>query len=512
MRTDERANIEVHTGDSDDGLEVASGANVKHDIGQSLIAIDADTQEKKQHKKRKRGKRKKLKVASIVIGALLLLGLSFVVYKVWEIGSKVFQGDLMGIFQQQELKMDEYGRSNVLIVGTTEDDPDHPGGNLTDSMMVVSVDQKKKDAYMFSIPRDLYVDFGMPCIAGYSGKINEYYACVDRGDDAAAEKRRMEGIRTFVGDIFGMDIQYVAHINTRVIKDAVNAVGGVTVQVDSRDPRGVLDSSMDWMCWAPELTAVQRQKRCPTGHYIDLPNGPNKMDGDKAMWFSRARGISAPTYGLEESNFDREKNQQLVLMALKDKAVSTGTLTDITKVMGLMEAMGDNLRTNIDAKEVQTIMKLASDIDPASIHRVSFYEEDNRLLTTGMINGQSSVYPTAGQYNYTELRKFIKKTIYATPIAKEGARIAVLNGGAVAGVAQEEANKLEEFGMDVVLVGNAPEGAYGKFTIFTTSTVTAPLTRAKLEEVYGVKVMSEAPPFGVSVESDFVIIIGASGD
>ncbi len=40
---------------------------------------------------------------------------------------------------------------------------------------------------------------------------------------------------------------------------------------------------------------------------MQLTNGKHEMDGEKAMWFSRARGLVAPTYGLEQSNFDREK-------------------------------------------------------------------------------------------------------------------------------------------------------------------------------------------------------------
>ena len=48
--------------------------------------------------------------------------------------------------------------------------------------------------------------------------------------------------------IFNMDIQYAVHVNTVVIRDAVNAVGGVTVNVASRDPRGVLDATFDDKC------------------------------------------------------------------------------------------------------------------------------------------------------------------------------------------------------------------------------------------------------------------------
>ena len=114
-------------------------------------------------------------------------------------------------------------------------------------------------------------------------KINEYFNCINSDDTKEAEQQRMDGIREFVGKIFGMDIQYVAHINTLVIRDAVNAVDGVTVNVESRDPRGVLDASIDWMCTQQGLTAEQQQQRCPTGHYIDFKNGPVEMDGDKAQ-------------------------------------------------------------------------------------------------------------------------------------------------------------------------------------------------------------------------------------
>ena len=506
MREDARSNIEMHTGDSAaDKLEITSGEGVKHDIGQSLMAIDTDVKEANKKKKKKRGKRKVAKITSIIIGAVLLLVVGFLVYKAWQIGSKVFQGNLMGIFQQQELKMDEFGRSNVLILGSTDDMAGRDGATLTDSMMVVSVDQKKKDAYMFSVPRDLWVKYNQACFTGYEGKINAFYMCADEGDSQEAETARMDATKELVGNIFNMDIQYVVHVNTVVIRDGVSAVGGITVNVDSEDERGVLDSTFDDMC-------RDARELCPRGHFVDFTNGPNDMNGDQAMAFSQARGMGALSYGLSGSNFDREKNQQLVLMALKNKATSTGTLTDITKVMSLMDAMGDNLRTNIDPKELQTIMKLGAEIQESDIHRLSFYEDDNRLLTTGMIANQSTVYPVAGPYDYSDIRKFIKSTIYATPLTKEGAKVAVLNGGAAAGVAQKEADALEEQGITVTFVGNAPEDEYGAYTIYAATQEGMPLTRAKLEELYATKTSVGKAPFSVLAEADFVVIIGADAE
>ena len=447
----------------------------------------------------------------MALGIVLVIG-GFLLFKLWQSMGQIFQnGNILDLFQQQELKKDQYGRSNVLIVGTTEDDPNHDGGDLTDSMMILSVDQAKKDAYMFSIPRDLYVKFaGRTCNSGTAGKINEYFSCSAEGDGEQVEKQRMDAIRSFVGDIVGMDIQYVLHVNTLVIRDAVNAVGGVTVNVQSRDPRGVLDGSLDWMCTHNNPSADEQRRRCPTGHYIDFKNGPTDMDGDKAMWFSRARGVAPPTYGLEQSNFDREKNQQLVLMALKSKALSTGTLTDFGKITSLLDAMGKNLRTNIDTKEIRTIMNLASEIKETDVHRLAFVDEENNLMTTGSVPGAGSVvYPSAGLYDYSEIQSYIRGEIYATPLSREKATVAVLNGGAATGRAQQEATKLKEQGLKVVYVGNYPKASVNSTVIYQSEAgQDKAATKAKLNELYGVA-PGGAVDFSLPVDAQFVVVLGS---
>ncbi len=430
---DKSAN-ELHTG-VDSRSTVASSANRNDNVGQvndlqssidqSLREIDDDQKVSRQKRKKRRKGKFIAKIVSSFVVLLLLVGGGFLAYKAWDVTSRIFAGgNLFDLFHQQPLKKDANGRSNLLILGSTEDMAiqKDKAGYLTDSMMVVSVDQEKKDVYMFGIPRDLWVDYGRACPSGYNGKINAFFACVDDGDSPEAEERRMAATRKLVGDILGIDIQYSAHINTMVIRDAVKAVGGITVNVQSRDPRGVLDSKFDPLC-------KTQAELCRDGHYLNFPNGPNKMNGSQALAFSRARGTQAPTYGLEQSNFDREKNQQLVLIALKDKATSTGTLADFGKVTALMDAMGNNLKTNIDAKEIRTIMDLASKINDQDIHRLSFVEDGNKLMTTARINGASAVRPVAGLYDYSQIQAFIKSELYATPVSKERAKVAVLNGG-----------------------------------------------------------------------------------
>ena len=491
-----------------------TSGGIRDSISSSLEAIDQNTP-KTPHQKRKKSRKKKriIKISSIIIGIIVLIVGGFLVYKALGMMGNVLDGNPFDIFQQQALKEDAYGRSNILIVGTTDDDPTRKAegdGILTDSMMILSVNQTTKDAYMFSIPRDLWVQYNTACSAGYEGKINVMFGCIADGDTEEAETARLDGIREFVGDIFDIDLQYAVHVRSNVVSDAVNAVGGVTVKVESRDPRGVLDASIDWMCTQGNPTAEEKQKRCPTGHYIDFPIGDNEMDGDKAMWFSRARGVGyGETYGLEQSNFDREQNQQRVIIALKDKALSTGTLTDFSKITKLMDAMGENLRSNVETKEVRTIMSLASEITNDNIKRLSFVEEDNMLMTTGSVGGQSVVQPSAGLYDYSDIRAFLRKEIYATDVSKENASVIVLNSGTTSGLAQETADELEELGMNIIATDNVPEdyteGA-NIYRLVAEDQKTA--TAKKLKELYEKEIKQGNPPFTIEAEADFVVIIG----
>ena len=506
---------QLHTGDDTSvQMKNPTSGGIRDSISSSLEAIDQNTP-KTPHQKRKKSRKKKriIKISSIIIGIIVLIVGGFLVYKALGMMGDVLNGNPFDIFQQQALKEDAYGRSNILIVGTTDDDPTRKAegdGILTDSMMILSVNQTTKDAYMFSIPRDLWVQYNTACSAGYEGKINVMFGCIADGDTEEAETARLDGIREFVGDIFDIDLQYAVHVRSNVVSDAVNAVGGVTVKVESRDPRGVLDASIDWMCTQGNPTAEEKQKRCPTGHYIDFPIGDNEMDGDKAMWFSRARGVGyGETYGLEQSNFDREQNQQRVIIALKDKALSTGTLTDFSKITKLMDAMGENLRSNVETKEVRTIMSLASEITNDNIKRLSFVEEDNMLMTTGSVGGQSVVQPSAGLYNYSDIRAFLRKEIYATDVSKENASVIVLNSGTTSGLAQETADELEELGMNIIATDNVPEdyteGA-NIYRLVAEDQKTA--TAKKLKELYKKEIKQGNPPFAIEAEADFVVIIG----
>ena len=484
----------------------------RSDLDDSLRGIDAPEEKQKGRSRRKKGepkskKRRIIKWVCITLVVILLSLGGWVLYKAMHAGGNVFKGSILDIIQNQPLKQDENGRSNILVVGTSQDDPGHQAGYLTDSMMIVSVDQKNKNAYMISIPRDLEVHYGQSCISGNSGKINVYYSCVGGGtDNVESDRAALTKEAAFVGDIMGLDVQYGVNVNYTVMRELINAVGGsitVNIEGDGSVPYGiaagsVMDSNFDWKCGS---TRAKRMANCaPRGHFIDYGPGPATLDAEHALYLAQARGDSEPTWGLARSNFDREKNQQKIVKAIREKALSAGVLANFTKVTGVIDALGNNLRSTFETSEVRTLVSLAKDIKNEDIQSISLIDGDSPVM-----NGNAQ--PTAGMYEFGPLKAYIKKKLSSDPVVREEAKIVVLNGSGVAGVGLTEANSLEAKGFTITDIDNAPAGTYASVEIYQIGKGMS-ATKAKLESMYKVKVKTTAPPVDVVAGTNFVVIVG----
>lgn len=487
----------------DQTRSVITASDVNHK-GKDKLDIDLNLEDepKKVQKKDKPRRRWNFKkILKWVLIVILVAGIAvggYFAYKFFIAGSKVFQGNLINaVFTPpKELKMDENGRTNVIVFGTSEDDPGHDGADLTDSMMLISADQKKKEAFLVSIPRDLYVDYERACPAGYRGKINALYSCVFQ--ETNDEKAAQEAVQKKLGEVFGLDIQYAVHINYTVLREAVDAVGGVTVSIESKDPRGIFDGNFDW--------------DCPKGPYtcnnVKYPNGPANLNGKQALYLARARGASGNTYGLPQANFDREGYQRKILVALLEKAVSAGTLANPVAVAQLLETLGSNVRTNFDAEEIKTLVKVAQETNSGSIASLVLNNPDGALVKTGNADGQSIVQPVLGLYNYNGIHEAILAYATGDFAALEKASIDVLNASPQAGAAQTKANDIVANKLLVNNIGNAPTDLDTAPVQIFDLTGENPGTRKKLESIFGVTVKDGAPA-GVTSYADFVVVVGS---
>ncbi|MBM3256184.1 MAG: LytR family transcriptional regulator [Candidatus Moranbacteria bacterium] len=322
----------------------------------------------------KAGKKRKLKkiLAATALVIIALGGLFY--YKTASIFNKIStRGDglFSGLFKSEDdLKGVSEGRTNLLLLGMRGSNM--PGGSmLADTIMIVSIKPNENKVAMVSIPRDLYVE-----IPGHgTRKIN---AANSLGEGAGRGKG-MELMQQVVQNITGLPIHYVATANFQAMREIVNTLGGVVVHLDK-----------------PFSEGSQFVEGNECGGVFSLPAGDVKLNGDQALCYSRAR------YG--SSDFDRARRQQDVLIAIKDKAFSLGTLTDFNKVNDIANTVGDNVRTTMAAWEMQKFFGLYQKLDnPGVIHKVIDNNPESGLLystTVDTPDGASyALLPKGGNFD-----------------------------------------------------------------------------------------------------------------
>ncbi len=376
----------------------------------------------------------------------------------------------------EPLKTDSNGRTNILAFGTsgydmegTEGDGTHDGAQLTDSIMVISLDQETGDLAMLSLPRDLIAS--TTCTA--TGKINEVYWC--NNTDGSNEQAGAEALMTEVSNVLGIDFQYYAHLNWGSLVNIVDTLGGITV---------TLDEDIDDYYY--------------TGAVYEAGT-PYTLDGGMALGLARAR------HGTTSGDFSRGASQQKILVGIKEKVLENGL--SLTDTLGLASTLGDNLRTNFSVSEMRTAAHLLSDFDFNNARQVSLIEPE-QYMTTGTVNGISYVLPVGGTYYYNDIQEYVAKMFSSDPRKYEDATLLVLNGTDTLGLASTEATTLEEEGYTNISTNDAPADTYAKYTLYALNEDN-PGTKALLEEKYKVTALpADSLPAGIDTNYDFILILG----
>ena len=443
--------------------------------------------DKKLKKQNKKPISKKRKIITGIILAIVILLIGAVIwFIIWgndllaRIGNG--EGNIFSLFSEnyEPLKTDENGRTNILAFGTSGYDMEgnegngvHDGAQLTDSIMVISLNQDTGDAAMLSLPRDLKVS--RTCTA--TGKINEIYWCNNM--DGTNEQAGAEALMAEVTDILGIDFQYYAHLNWGSLVSIVDILGGITV---------TLDEDINDYAYTNAVFEA---------------GVPYTINGGQALGLARAR------HGTASGDFSRGASQQKILIGIKNKILEKNL--SLIDLLNLANTLGDNLRTNFSVDEMKTAAHLLVDLDFESIRQVSLIEPE-KLMTTGSIGGISYVLPSAGNGNYSAIKAYVAKMFSGDPRQYEDPTILVLNGTDTAGIAGTEQTTLENEGYANVDISDAPAGEYNDhYTLYALNDA-KPGTKALLEEKYSTAHPAAELPAGISTAYDFVIIIGSTPD
>lgn len=445
----------------------------------------------RKHAKKNKSKKKGHKVTIILLVIVFILALGAGGALIW--GDKIISkltGGNSGIFDfigaitsNVKLKTDANGRTNVLIFGTSGYDMDgeegdgvHDGAQLTDSIMVVSIDQESGDTAMVSLPRDLYV--GNTCTS--TGKVNEVYFCANLyGNDEAGGA---EALKATMKEIFGLDIQYRVHVDWAALVQIVDGLGGITVTLDE-------DIEDTW-----------------TNTFIKAGE-PVTLNGEQALGLARAR------HGTEMGDFTRGNSQQKILGAIQNKIVESGL--DLGTALSLVDIVGDNVRMDFNIEELKTLFYLAKDISLDEMRQISLIDYDKNIyyLSTATMNNISYVVPAAGTRNYKSIQEYVQSELTSDPAVRENPVIAVLNGSGEAGVAGAEKSELEKLGFKTVQANDAPEGEYSDKNYLYDISGKKQHTLTKLAEKYNTNVRPATDlPEGIDTTGvDVVVILGEGG-
>jgi LCP family protein required for cell wall assembly len=393
---------------------------------------------------------------------------------------------LLGIFQPSPLKSQD-GRVNILLAGNSADNVGHNGADLTDSIMVLSVDTQNNTALILSVPRDLWVN-----IPGYGyGKIN-----------AAITAGGMDKLQEVVQSDLNIPIDYQVLVNYGAFKDLVDAVGGITIDVQSSDPRGIYDPNLDYTS----------KNCCALANY---PNGWVKLDGQQALDLARARGDPSPygvAYGFPDGDFDRTEHQRKMLVAVKNKASQTSVIANPFKVSALVDAVGNNIKTNLRLNEIETLytyMKKINDNDIASYNVNTLNGPNTTMLANYTASdGEDALIPTAGIDDFSAIQARLQKILSPSALERESAAVEVLNGTNTTGLAGQQESTLAGKGM-TVSVDDAP-ATQATSTIIDNSDGKMPNTLAYLKKQYNATVVSSNTLTTTYPDADFILILGQS--
>ena len=264
---------------------------------------------------------------------------------------------------------------NILILGIPGQN--HPGSNLTDSIVIASLKPKNKSLTVISLPRDLLVQ--IPNRNTFT-KINSLYYLSSA-----------DGVKQKVEQITGLKPDYYIIINLETVEEIIELIDGINIYV----PQDIIDPFFPG----------------PNSGYqtFSIKAGWRYLDGKTALMYMRTR------YTSPHGDFDRMDRQQQVLRAIKQKVFSLNPLWDFGTYLKIYDSLQSKIKTDLTLYEIKYFWQIAQQLDINKILTATIDNDDTNLVYGSMTKlGQtdaSVVLPKAGQENYLQIRDYIAQLL-----------------------------------------------------------------------------------------------------
>ncbi len=357
-----------------------------------------------------------------------------------------------------DLQQTPNGFTNILLIGSGGEK--HEGGYLTDSIIVASIQHQTQEVTMISIPRDLYLSFYVDNTLR-KGKINELFrdGMVAYKDSNTAGERfslASNDLKTKVSEILGVPIHYTLYIDFAGFVKVVDALGGVSVDVlkDINDP----------LYPGPNFTYSP----------FRLKAGFQTLSGTVALKYVRSR------HGNAGGDFGRSARQKQMIVALKDKALSSGVFTSPTKIQEILNIIKENFWTDLSWKELLSLVNIAGNINKDHIFSYNITNTERSgmgwfLYTPArdLYGGMSVLVPyLQGENNpWAQIQLYYFIVTNFPNLSADIAKVHVYNTTKKEGIASSVAEHLLRYG-----INSTAENSQENYPVSTVEYVSTPET------------------------------------
>jgi len=357
---------------------------------------------------------------------------------------------IQGDFINSSKSWEKDKKINILFIWRGWGDHDAP--NLTDTIILGSIDFESNIISMLSIPRDLYIETD----EGYKFKINEIYSR-NLSENEDNKEESLQWLEEKITEITGENIDYYVSLDFEWFKEIIDLFWWIEITFDEN----FVDYQYPDGNWGYRTLVFRKWT------WI--------LDGEDALKYARSRHST--------SDFDRSIRQQKIIMALKKRAEEEWILQNAWQIKDLYDIARKYVFTNLDTKTlINIILKLKEDNtilsfnlnDSCSYWGLScikwwfLYTPDRNLFW-----GASVLLPEWATIrnlsNYEEIQKFTDLIFNHREIYKENYQINIFNSTKAPAIASSLANDLIRFGFyfpEQNAVGNIRDEIYEQTIIY----------------------------------------------
>lgn len=200
-----------------------------------------------------------------------------------------------------------------------------------DTLILVTFNPNTLSATMFSIPRDTYVPIA--CNHNRYAKINSSAAY---GSNC---------VMSTIQQLTGIEIDYYVKMNFQGVVDLVDALGGVTVDVEEPD--------FDYDSAHAGQVCEQNSKRQFGSNLICMNTGIQTLNGEQALAYARCRHLYAI------SDIARNQHQQAIIEAMAQKLKTISSVKDFENIL---TAVSNNVETNMTTEQILSIYNVGKEM------------------------------------------------------------------------------------------------------------------------------------------------------